>query len=166
MLMERLQVELCLKIFCFLDHQNLAVAQQVCRKWKDLASDDILWANLFRDRWGEDQASFYAPTKLNSWKHVYEVQDRCDRLGLGLRIIREGVDYYLIYQGEIQQHLGSSRPRNGLHHAREFSAPSDFNGEVLPQEERPPSYDILEKILFFIGDLEVALVEAKRSRTV
>ena len=47
-----------------------------------LASDNILWSNLFKERWGEDRAAFYAPTGLKSWKDVYEAQDRCDRVGL------------------------------------------------------------------------------------
>lgn len=54
----------------------------VCRKWKLMASDDALWENLFKERWGEDHATFYAPNGSKSWKQVYEVQDRCDRVGL------------------------------------------------------------------------------------
>jgi hypothetical protein len=34
----------------------------------------------------------------------------CDR---GVRIIREGKDYYLIYQGEIQRYLGKESPSEG-----------------------------------------------------
>ncbi|RVW14509.1 hypothetical protein CK203_077226 [Vitis vinifera] len=80
--MERLPGDLCLKIFYLLDHQNLATSLQVLWKWKVLASDNILWSNLFKERWGEDRAAFYAPTGLKSWKDVYEAQDRCDRVGL------------------------------------------------------------------------------------
>ncbi|XP_026407549.1 uncharacterized protein LOC113302804 isoform X2 [Papaver somniferum] len=80
---------------------------RVSRKWKHLASQNILWCNLFKERWGDDQAAFYAPTESKTWKNVYEVQDRCDRVGLGLKIIREGGDYYLVHQGEIQRYLGS-----------------------------------------------------------
>lgn len=47
-----------------------------------MASEDMLWANLFVDRWGTDNATFYAPIAPKSWKDVYEVQDRCDRVGL------------------------------------------------------------------------------------
>lgn len=54
----------------------------VCRKWKLVASDNTLWSNLFKERWGEDHAAFYAPVGSKSWKDVYEVQDRCDRIGL------------------------------------------------------------------------------------
>ncbi|KAJ8513797.1 hypothetical protein OPV22_004231 [Ensete ventricosum] len=87
--MERLPGELCLKIFHLLDHRSLAAAPQVCRKWRVLASDDALWSNLFKERWGADSAAFYAPTDPKSWKDVYIVQHRCDRFGLGLRIITE-----------------------------------------------------------------------------
>jgi hypothetical protein len=55
---------------------------KVCRKWNVLGSDDNLWFNLFRERWGEDLAMFYAPDDSKSWKDVYEVQDRGDRVGL------------------------------------------------------------------------------------
>ncbi|XP_052196907.1 uncharacterized protein LOC127804137 [Diospyros lotus] len=161
--MERLPVDLCLKIFCSLDHQNLANAQQVCRRWKLLASDNIIWSNLFEERWGRDHAAFYAPTDSKSWKDAYEVQDRCDRVGLGLKIIREGGDYYLIHQGEIQFHLGSKRQRKGTNGGL-LKSEKDLHGEGSLLEE--PSPGILDKILFFIGDLEAASVCAKRSREV
>ncbi|XP_021774987.1 uncharacterized protein LOC110738855 [Chenopodium quinoa] len=159
--MEELPVELCLKIFCFLDYQNLSTAQQVCRKWKVLGSDNILWADLFKERWGEDRAVFYTPTDSKSWKDVYIVQDRCDRVGLGLKIIREGADYYLIYRGEIQRYLGSRRQRK-----RQEATTLSIQGELTQEGSLAggPSYGILERILFFIGDLEVASNEVKRSR--
>ncbi|KAH9780248.1 F-box domain-containing protein [Citrus sinensis] len=126
---------------------------KVCRNWKVPASNDILWLNLFRERWGEDDAAFYAPAGSKSWKDVYEVQDRCGRVGLGLKIIREGVDYYLVHQGEIQRHLGSRRQRK-----RDDICPSNST------EEEKSSQGILDRILFFIGDLEVASADAKRGR--
>lgn len=78
-----------------------------------------------------------------------------------MKIIREGVDYYLIYRGEIQRHLGPKRQReeqdaNTLSRQGELTQEGSLVGG--------PSYGILEKILFFIGDLEVASTEAKRSR--
>ncbi|KAK9665187.1 hypothetical protein RND81_14G096300 [Saponaria officinalis] len=158
--MESLPIELCLKIFFILDYQNLATAQQVCRKWNVLGSDNVLWANLFKERWGENRAGFYNPVNSKSWKDVYQVQDRCDRLGLGLKIIREGADYYLIHRGEIQRHLGSRRPRKAK--AVEPSSQNIVNEDG--SQEGPPSNGILERILFFIGDLEVATVEAKRTK--
>ncbi|KAL7003650.1 hypothetical protein U1Q18_004799 [Sarracenia purpurea var. burkii] len=124
---------------------------KVCRRWKILAANNNLWSNLFEERWGRDHAAFYAPVDSKSWKDVYEVQDRCDRIGLGLKIIKEGGDYYLIHQGEIQRHLGS----------RQHCKAS--NEGYLGDE---PSLGILDKILFFIGDLESASVCAKRSRKV
>ncbi|KAI3457969.1 hypothetical protein Pfo_014632 [Paulownia fortunei] len=155
--MERLPADLCLKIFCWLDHQNLAAAQLVCRKWRDLASNDMLWSNLFKERWGIDHATFYAPVDSKSWRDVYIVQDRCDRVGLGLKIIREGDDYFLVHQGQIQRHLGSRRPES-----RAFDS---FNNEgAVSIDEEQPCSSILDKILFFIGDMEAASVDAKRSR--
>ncbi|ESW08467.1 hypothetical protein PHAVU_009G048200 [Phaseolus vulgaris] len=160
--MEMLPVEICMKIFGLLDYYHLAVAQQVCRKWKLVGSDNGLWSNLFKERWGEDDSAFYAPIGSKSWKDVYEVQDRCDRIGVGLKIIREGTDYYLVHQGEIQRHLGS-RKNQEKETGHSCHSEIDFIGESSLSEERS-SRGILDKILFFIGDLEVASAEAKRTR--
>ncbi|KAJ8554260.1 hypothetical protein K7X08_024938 [Anisodus acutangulus] len=156
--MEKLQPELFLRIFCLLDHRNLAAAQLVCRRWKMLGSENSLWCDLFIERWGSDQATFYAPSDSKSWKHVYMVQDRCDRNGLGLKIIREGDDCYLIHQGEIQRHLGSRTTK--------IEDISDSSADYKDDRGEEPSLSILDKILFFIGDLESASVQAKRSRLV
>ncbi|KAE8719705.1 major facilitator superfamily domain-containing protein 5 [Hibiscus syriacus] len=157
--MEKLPCDICLKIFCFLDHHNLASALQVCRKWKALGSDNLLWSNLFKDRWGVDQAAFYAPDPMHStsWKDVYETQDRCDRVGLGLKIIREGGDYFLVHQGKIQRYLGSRLKRKGAEDCE-----SSTSGQEVNVEE--PCRGILDKILFFLGDLEAASDGAKRGR--
>ncbi|KAA8533569.1 hypothetical protein F0562_030997 [Nyssa sinensis] len=160
--MEKLPADLCLSIFCLLDHQNLVAAQQVCRKWKVMASDNILWSNLFKERWGSDHAAFYTPIDLKSWKDVYEVQDRCDRVGSGLKIIREGCDYYIVHQGEIQRHLGSRRQQKGTNDCS-LSSERDFTGEAS-LEQKEPCLGILDRILFFVGDLETASVYAKRRR--
>ncbi|KAL2550816.1 F-box/WD repeat-containing protein pof10-like [Forsythia ovata] len=157
--MEGLPADLCLKIFCWLDHQNLASAQLVCRKWRVLASDNALWSNTFKERWGDDNATFYAPVHPKSWKDVYVVQHRCDRVGLGLKIIREGDDYYLIYQGEIQRHLGSRIPET-----RALDSLTSEKGYLGTKSEEEPCSSILDRILFFIGDLEAASLHAKRSR--
>ncbi|WCJ32441.1 hypothetical protein M5689_013863 [Euphorbia peplus] len=154
--MEKLPAELWVDIFCWLDHQNLASAHQVCKKWKSLASKNELWCNLFKDRWGADAASFFAPLDSKSWKHVYEVQDRCDRVGLGLKIIREGGDYYLVHQGQIQRYLGS-KPQNSTENLNV----GDRDGESSVQD-RCRGGGIFDKILFFIGDLET---DSKRART-
>ncbi|EEF46736.1 conserved hypothetical protein [Ricinus communis] len=162
--MERLPVDLCLKIFSWLDHQNLATAQQVCKKWKALASQDALWSNLFKERWRGNNAAFFAPVDSKSWKDVYEVQDRCDRVGLGLKIIREGGDYYLVHQGEIQRYLGSRR-QNKRAFSSSLSSKGMLIGDKSMKEEEPSNQGMLDKILFFIGDLEVASTDTKRSRT-
>ncbi|KAI9156416.1 hypothetical protein LWI28_006001 [Acer negundo] len=163
--MDGLPEHLCLKIFYLLDHQNLAAAHQVCRKWKVLASNNNLWSNLFKERWGGDHAAFYAPADSKPWKDVFEVQDRCDRFGLGLKIIREGGkpgDYYLVHQGEIQLHLGSRKQQRRID-----TCPSNSNGEFIGegfQDKEKSGQGILDRILFFIGDLEVASSDAKRRR--
>ncbi|KAJ6760383.1 hypothetical protein OIU79_025268 [Salix purpurea] len=92
----------------------------------------------FKERWGDDRAAFYEPDGSKSWKDVYELQDRGDRVGLGLKIIREGGDYYLVHQGKL------------------------VGDESLKEEK--PSHGILDQMLFFIGDLEVASTDAKRGR--
>ncbi|GER46735.1 F-box/WD repeat-containing protein [Striga asiatica] len=158
--MDKLPADIFLKIFCWLDHQNLAAAQLVCKKWRDLASDDNLWLNLFKERWGTDRATFYAPIYSKLWKEVYIVQDRCERVGLGLKIIREGDDYLLVHQGEIQRHLGSRQAES-----RTYESSHDRKDESVV-EEKTPSSSILDKILFFIGDMETASMHAKRSRLI
>ena len=47
-----------------------------------LGADNNLWSNLFEERWGRDHAVFYSLIDSKSWKDVYEVQDRRDRVGL------------------------------------------------------------------------------------
>ncbi|KAI3792964.1 hypothetical protein L1987_35576 [Smallanthus sonchifolius] len=148
--MEKLPGDLCLKVFSLLDHQDLVAAQQVCRRWNLLASENDLWSNLFKLRWGIDRAIFYAPVDSKPWKDVYAVQDRCDRVGLGLKIIREGDDYFLIHQGQIQKHLGSTSLQLGTETTSETGGRNDRQ------------MGILDRIFFFIGDLETASAPAKR----
>ncbi|KAJ8465393.1 hypothetical protein OPV22_027945 [Ensete ventricosum] len=47
---------------------------KVCREWRRLASDDELWSELFKTRWGSDFAASYAPRGSKSWKDVYAVR--------------------------------------------------------------------------------------------
>ncbi|MFS8013738.1 putative F-box domain-containing protein [Helianthus anomalus] len=157
--MENLPADLCIKVFSFLDlHQDLVAAHQG-RKWKLVASENDLWSNLFKQRWGIDRAVFYAPVDSSkSWKDVYAVQDRCDRVGLGLKIIREGDDYFLIHQGQIQKHLGS----RSLQPDHAAAAAGYTRDEIMGRNER--QMGILDRILFFIGDLETASAPAKRGR--
>ncbi|CAL1404448.1 unnamed protein product [Linum trigynum] len=164
--MERLPADLCLKIFCCLDHHNLASAQQVCKKWKAIGSDENLWSNLFKHRWGTDRATFHAPVDSKSWKDVYAVQDRSDRVGLGLKIIREGGDYYLVHQGEIQRYLGSPRHRKGPKAAASDDQVEESSSCGRAAESCCTGSGILDRILFFIGDLEVASADAKRARLI
>uniref|UniRef100_A0A0A9E855 Uncharacterized protein n=1 Tax=Arundo donax TaxID=35708 RepID=A0A0A9E855_ARUDO len=68
----------------------------------------------------------------------------------GVRIIREGSDYYLIYQGEIQRFLGSRQD-------------TDCDGKNAPgQNAEEEQWQVSDRILFFLGDLEAACADAKR----
>ncbi|XWS48620.1 hypothetical protein CRYUN_Cryun13aG0092100 [Craigia yunnanensis] len=91
----------------------------------------MLWSKLFRERWGIDQAAFYAPNPIDSrsWKDAYETQDQGARVGLGLKIIREGGDYFIVDQGQIQRYLGSRRKRKGV---KDF--PSSSKPELRVEE--------------------------------
>lgn len=130
---------------------------EVCKKWRTLASENTLWSTLFKERWGTDCATFYAPIDSRTWKDVYAVQDRCDRFGVGLKIIREGEDYFLVHQGEIQRHLGRRRPRTA---GIDSSSEAGEAHNRLAGDEHCSS--ILDQIIFFIGDVEAASTHAKR----
>ncbi|KAJ3680165.1 hypothetical protein LUZ60_016443 [Juncus effusus] len=147
--MEKLPVEICFRIFQLLDHKSLTTANQVSRKWRILSSDNSLWCDLFKKRWGQDSAQFYAPQEPKTWKGVYTVQNRCDRYGLGVKIIREGTDYYLISQGEIQRHLSSSQNKRKI-------------AERTSQQDEGSA--ISDRLLFFLGDLETACANAKLAK--
>ncbi|KAF9614720.1 hypothetical protein IFM89_020131 [Coptis chinensis] len=90
------------------------------------------------------------------WKAIRPQQQR-----RGLKIIREGSDYYLVRQGIIQRYLGS---RNAT---KISSGRSNLKRASIPersQEVKETCSSILDNILFFIGDLEVALCNAKQNR--
>lgn len=174
--METLPTDLCERIFCLLDCQYLAIAQQVCRNWRSLAADDKLWHNLFIKRWGVDQANFFSPTHPKTWKMTYEIQDRCDRLGLGVTITCEGSDYYIVYQGEIQRLLGSKKTAEAKYRQPNSETASDTLGisnvnntteveNIDRSVKKGPCPSLFDKILFFVGDLECASRKVKRFRT-
>jgi hypothetical protein len=81
--------------------------------------------------------------------HFSVTADRIAFFFRGVRIIREGRDYYLIYQGEIQRYLGSRQ---------------DTDGEVRHKDEEEKR-QVSDRILFFLGDLEAACADAKRVKT-
>lgn len=69
----------------------------------------------------------------------------------GLKVVREGDDYYVVHQGEIQRCLGSRRGKS--------------NGEEGGAEERGREpQEVSEKMLFFLADLETACAHARRTR--
>jgi hypothetical protein len=65
----------------------------------------------------------------------------------GLKIIKEGNDYYLIHQGQIERYLGSCHNKTG---------------KVMSQQEEGSA--ISDRLLFFLGDLEAACANAKRAK--
>jgi len=77
----------------------------------------------------------------------------------GLKIIREGDDYFLIHQGEIQRHLGSRTDDASTSSTSTYSTGGE---EFTGRHDR--QMGILDRILFFIGDLETASAPAKRGR--
>ncbi|KAF5187529.1 hypothetical protein FRX31_022884 [Thalictrum thalictroides] len=83
------------------------------------------------------------------------------RITEGLKIIREAGDYYLVHQGMIQRYLGS---RNG---AKRMSGHANLKRGLIRErsmESKEPCASIIDKIFFFIGDLEAASSNAKRNR--
>lgn len=174
--METLPTDLCQRIFCLLDCQDLATAQQVCRNWRSLAADEKLWHNLFIKRWGVDQANFFSPSHPKTWKMTYEIQDRCDRLGLGITITCEGSDYYIIYRGEIQRWLGSKKTVEAKYRQPNSETANDTlgisnvndttEGENMDiSVKKGPCPGLFDKILFLVGDLDCASRQVKRFRT-
>lgn len=103
--------------------------------------------------------------KFNLWLQLLNSDIFNSSHNRGLKIIREGSDYYLVHQGEVQRYLGSRKnPRQVTgHNCPNFSSERDLTGESSFPEEKS-CRGILDKILFFIGDLEVASADAKRSR--
>lgn len=79
----------------------------------------------------------------------------------GLKIICEGDECYLVHQGEIQRHLASRKQQmlSNQHSDGELAAETSL-------ADSEPSVGILDKILFFLGDLEAASVQAKRARVI
>ncbi|KMZ68224.1 hypothetical protein ZOSMA_246G00160 [Zostera marina] len=126
------------------------------RGWSRLACDDTLWFDLFHHRWRSETSKFLSlPTA--SWKHIYQVQDRCHRYGTGLKIVREGTDYFLINQGQIQRCLGSAPIKRSR-----VNSSINANAEV-DGEQKNHDTNIADTILFLIGDLETATAKVSCS---
>lgn len=98
-------------------------------------------------------------TMVEGWLASYvSVWFHCS-LNRGLKIVREGRYYYVIHQGEILRCLGS---RRDVDEERSLLGSNGLEREFT--EKTGSSLGILDQILFFIGDLEVASVGAKRRR--
>jgi hypothetical protein len=97
---------------------------------------------------------FYCCRATFVWPVTCECE--CDRAAFflrGVRIIREGKDYYLIYQGEIQRYLGSRQ---------DTDTDGDCGKDAPRQDAGDEHRQISNRILFFLGDLEKACADAKR----
>lgn len=102
----------------------------------------------------ETYPGFQEPLELSTCRTLPDSFDTALNYRSGVKIIREGSDYYLIHGGEILKFLGTGRPtpRDGI------SSKAESRGE----EERASA--ISDRILFFLGDLETAFTAAKRVR--
>ncbi|KAJ7542953.1 hypothetical protein O6H91_09G019200 [Diphasiastrum complanatum] len=112
--MDRLPIELPYRIFSLLDYRHLAAMALVCRDWNSSSEQAELWQQLFTQRWGQAKAKDACFKHLKSWKQAYEVQDRCDRLGVAPKIAREGPYYFLVSEGAKIRFLGSTKMRPWL----------------------------------------------------
>lgn len=116
-------------------------------KWFQIMEGRIRSAGSVRSSW------IVSCSFDNSYEASYFLAElmRLVAIRRGLKIIREGDDYYLIHGGEVQRHLG--RKRDGCS--------SNTNTAKTAEEEKGPCLGMLDKILFFIGDLESATMKAK-----
>ncbi|KAL3684242.1 hypothetical protein R1sor_002264 [Riccia sorocarpa] len=110
--MDNLPIELVYRILSLLEYRPLASAARVCRTWRHLTDHAELWKTLYERRWGrtkEPTAHFKNNTSpaSESWKTAYEIQDRWDRIGEDMTIIREGDDYFLAQKGRLLRFLGT-----------------------------------------------------------
>eukprot|EP00249_Psilotum_nudum_P017434 c26323_g1_i2 orf=683-1279(+) len=194
--MEQLPAELYYKIFSLLDYRHLASVALVCRSWNYFSRQTDLWQQLYTQRWGGQQAECLILKQQKSWKAAYETRDRCDRVGLGITVCREGLDYLLVNKGEILCFLGSRNKEScqgestsqGLPSSDEgvlkYTMQSDIfhsdenlgiqdadgscshlNADLLvgdSVESGSPCAGLIDKLIFFVGDLEGAMREQKR----
>jgi hypothetical protein len=65
--------ELLLKIFSFLDFEDLVTCGRVSRQWARLSSDDLIWRRLYGVRFGELMYSD-ARKSIMGWKALFKLQ--------------------------------------------------------------------------------------------
>lgn len=186
--MEELPVELFSRIFSVLDYRHLASAALVCKSWSSHSGQADLWQRLYVERWGEGNSTCFKSGKFKTWKAAYEAQDRCERVGMHMTVTREGFDYFMVYKGEILRFLGSCKNESCqrsmdsqqstvvlgkeqlvpafLNSTSESSCLS-LNEELIlgdRVEHASPQDGLVDRLLFFLGDLEYAMRETKRHR--
>eukprot|EP00250_Pteridium_aquilinum_P015475 c22604_g1_i1 orf=251-751(-) len=164
--MDELPSELCLRVFSMLDYRHLASAALVCRSWSNQSGQAHLWQRLYEQRWGKGASN---PCKFKSWKAAYEARDRCERVGMDISITREGFDYFLVHEGRLLRLLGSCKSQKqglddivcGVGEKQSIHIPA-----ALPlQEKNTVSQEgLVDKLFFFLGDLEYATRKPKRTR--
>ncbi|KAK4770256.1 hypothetical protein SAY87_030788 [Trapa incisa] len=153
--MESFPAELCVKIFSCLDHKCLAAALQgsgMC--WGQMMPCGIDCSRRDGVRNGLPRVPPLAQNRGRM--HMREPT-----------IIREGDCYYTVYQGKIQSCLGSRAKKRRI-----GSPPSTMNDQSgqgqnpeLEETSSPPSpgTEVVDKMLFVLGDLQMAMIEAGRS---
>ncbi|KAG8373793.1 hypothetical protein BUALT_Bualt11G0062100 [Buddleja alternifolia] len=152
----------CMIIFYLYDDaKRCGLCVQVCRKWRGLASDDTLWSNLFKKDGGLIMLHFMLLQILTRGKMSTSFKTVVtNRIVIGVEDNKRRRMIIISFQGQIQRHLGSRQQES-----RAFNLENGITGgEECKDEEEGQCSSILDKILFFIGDMESASVHAKRSR--
>eukprot|EP01100_Stratorugosa_tubuloviscum_P001085 TRINITY_DN1242_c1_g7_i1.p1 TRINITY_DN1242_c1_g7~~TRINITY_DN1242_c1_g7_i1.p1 ORF type:complete len:223 (-),score=84.80 TRINITY_DN1242_c1_g7_i1:22-690(-) len=58
-------------VFTFLDVESLSVTATVCKKWRRIAADPILWRKIYLKRWCIENTLSNQPEIKQDWKQLY-----------------------------------------------------------------------------------------------
>lgn len=166
-----------------LDYRQLASAALVCKSWSNRCGQTDLWQQLYVKRWGEGKSACCNSSKFRSWKAAYEAQDRSERIGMDMTITREGFDYLIVHKGEILRFLGSCKSESSQEEHGDMLCKSKTMAPIFADRGTEPpclsskeeiilgtrmkhasSQGLLDKIIFFLGDLDYAMRKPKRNR--
>ncbi|KAH7332522.1 hypothetical protein KP509_20G092400 [Ceratopteris richardii] len=161
--MDSLPSEVFLRILSMLDYRHLANAAQVSKSWSSQSGEGQLWRRLYEQRWGQ---STFDPKRFKSWKAAYEAEDRCERVGIDVNITREGLDYFLVHEGRILRFLGTCGTQRQALDDRACRKETVCIETSLNSQAKSSSSSagLVNKLLFFLGDLEYVTREKKRIR--
>ncbi|BBN03908.1 hypothetical protein MPTK1_3g00550 [Marchantia polymorpha subsp. ruderalis] len=161
--MDKLPIELIQRIFTLLDYRPLASAAKVCRSWRRLSDQEELWKSLYKKRWGSTKAAKVGLdiSASQSWKSAYEIQDRWDRVGEEMTIVREGNDYFLAQKGLLLRFLGSRssktkdvRPKCATPVPRQDTNPRKRATNCSESGVRSSAPGLLDKLIHFVADMD------------